>query len=54
MILGYCDACEKEVEVIIQDEGIGPYEYWGAVGNDSQIIAVCTECDEEVEMPEAP
>ena len=45
----YCKHCEKDVDVYSEDFGIGPYEFWGSKGYDSQIGFFCSECDEEIE-----
>jgi hypothetical protein len=42
-----CDNCEDLFEEPIKiDEGIGKYEYWGAIGNDVQIVDVSPCCHE--------
>ena len=35
-----------QVEAKWEDYGIGWYEYWGHKGFDSQMVAVCPECEE--------
>ena len=47
-IQGYCKECGKYVTSITQDVGIGPYEFWGARGNDIQLIEVSPCCESEV------
>ena len=32
-----CSACEEICEIDFVDNGIGPYEYWGAPGRHTQI-----------------
>lgn len=49
--LDECPHCyAKDAEVIVEDVGIGSYEFWGAKGNDIQIITYCAECGEEVNI----
>lgn len=42
-----CADCKEECSVIWEDQGIGPYEYWGAKYCDSHFVAVtdCCGCD---------
>lgn len=53
-----CACCEElflEEDLITVDIGIGPYEYWGAKGNDVRLVEAspCCEADyEEVEDAE--
>jgi endogenous inhibitor of DNA gyrase (YacG/DUF329 family) len=46
---GYCPTCEKNVETITIDEGIGWYEYGGVRGYHKDIQEVCPECWGQVE-----
>jgi len=48
-----CPHCHKDVEGTWIDEGIGPYEYWGAKGNDTHMHFVCEECDGELESEQS-
>lgn len=44
----HCEHCGKSVYVIIEDWGVGPYEYCGAQGVDIQNVPVCEECGNEI------
>jgi len=44
-MLGICTNCKEHCEVNIVNNGIGPYEYWGAKGNDVQLEATSNCCD---------
>jgi len=44
-----CSYCKKECIVVGQDEGIGPYEFWGFKGNHVDIVPVSDCCKESVE-----
>lgn len=46
---GYCKHCQEEVEVHLQDFGLGRYEYWGATVVDHEWVTVCHQCGEEME-----
>jgi hypothetical protein len=48
-----CPHCHAEVEGKWVNEGIGPYEYWGAKGNDVQMDFVCEECDGQLESEQS-
>lgn len=39
-----CAACGQPAEVIEEDQGIGPYEFWGACGVDTRIVEVTSCC----------
>ena len=39
----YLEDIEIEADVRYEDHGIGSYEYWGAKGNDSQMVWVCQD-----------
>lgn len=39
-----CSDCQQPCECRIIDEGIGSYEYWGAVGHDSRPTLVSSCC----------
>ena len=43
-----CADCKEECKVVLEDFGIGPYEYWGAKGthHDYQAVSDCCECGE--------
>jgi transcription elongation factor Elf1 len=45
----FCNECGQEVEVEIEDFGIGPYEFWGARGTHKDERAVCSICGEIIE-----
>lgn len=42
-----CNCCGETCYLTKIDNGIGPYEFWGAKGNDSQIeiVSCCCEAD---------
>lgn len=42
---GICESCGNPCGVGIVDYGIGPYEFWGAPGFDSQPAAVSDCCE---------
>jgi len=44
-VTGICDSCGEECSSICVDQGIGPYEYWGAKGchHDYQNVSPCCE-----------
>lgn len=46
-----CPHCGKEACGKAEDVGIGPYEFWGAIHNDSQMIITCEHCGEELDEP---
>lgn len=46
----WCKNCEKDVDPVPEDGGIGPYEFWGAKGFDSHMAMVCPECEEILEL----
>jgi len=50
----YCACCLKECNVVTVDEGIGQYEYWGALGVDIRLVDVSDCCEAELldELPE--
>ena len=41
----YCAECHKTVTVVVDDVGIGPYEFHGAPGFDSNKVLMCRECE---------
>lgn len=43
---GICESCEKECMCKIVNDGIGPYEYWGAKCYDEKLIVVSNCCGE--------
>lgn len=46
--LYYCNQCQSfQPYVNAEDQGIGTYEYWGAVGVDKNVVLTCPECDSE-------
>lgn len=51
-VSGFCSACGEECTSVTIDEGIGAYEYWGAPGNDVQLVEVSPCCEAEVEEEE--
>ena len=48
MIPGICEACGEACEAKIEDQGIGPYEFWGQPGNDVRLVAVSSCCEDDV------
>lgn len=44
---GFCTDCGKECRIILIDEGIGSYEYWGQKGvhHDYRRASYCCEAD---------
>lgn len=49
-----CPACKEMAEAIIVDNGIGPYEFWGAKGFDShpEVVSECCEAHLEIDCAE--
>lgn len=44
-----CPSCGAEdVQGEPEDVGIGPFEFWGMKGHDSQTIYLCPKCGEEL------
>lgn len=43
-----CSECREECLETTVDEGIGPFEFWGAKGNDSQIVVVSDCCEARI------
>jgi len=48
--VGFCHECRDIVDILVEDVGIGSYEFWGARGYDSRMIAVCSECGADVSV----
>lgn len=44
----YCGVCGKECSSHWEDDGIGPYEFWGQKGNQSVTVLVSDCCDGDV------
>jgi|WetSurSiteA1Bulk_404760.scaffolds.fasta_scaffold152585_1 hypothetical protein len=44
-----CTECGIEVDVMLEDFGIGPYEFWGAKGTHKDIRPICSICGEIIE-----
>lgn len=42
-----CNECGEMCQPTAVDDGIGPYEFWGAKGNDSNISVVSDCCHAE-------
>lgn len=44
---GICTECGQQATGKVMDFGIGPYEFWGAPGNDVQLalVSICCEAD---------
>lgn len=42
----YCKECGSH-EFGVEDQGIGPHEFWGAPANDVQLVLYCKECDSD-------
>lgn len=47
-IHGWCEACGSECTSVTQDDGIGPYEYFGARGTHHDYVEVSPCCQAEV------
>ena len=45
---GVCNSCGEECTAVTVDFGIGPYECWGARGNDVQLEEVSPCCEDDV------
>lgn len=45
-----CPNCNREVEPLPQDQGIGPYEFWGQRGVDRRMVLLCPKCEEELDL----
>lgn len=43
----FCLCCQEECDLIVSDEGIGEYEYWGATGCDVQLVLSSSCCQDE-------
>jgi hypothetical protein len=43
--MDHCENCEKDVEGVWIDFGIGGYEYWGYRGFHTDLQYVCPECE---------
>ena len=41
----FCTGCNCWTELTYTDVGIGPYEFWGMPGNDTQIVLVTKCCE---------
>ena len=46
---GYCPVCGQQCAVLIEDNGIGAYEYWGAKGTHHDYQAVSACCGEVID-----
>ena len=46
----FCPDCKESCEPIVVDNGIGPYEFWGARGFHSQIEVVSNCCEAPLEL----
>lgn len=44
MRYGWCCACERNVDIVEEDHGIGAYEYWGSSGVHHDWQDTCQEC----------
>lgn len=44
---GHCNKCREDKDIIGEDVGIGPFEFWGAKGIDVRYIYYCSECGSE-------
>jgi hypothetical protein len=40
-----CKECNQPCQIASVDYGIGPYEYWGSIGYDTQIVTVSSCCE---------
>lgn len=45
----WCNECEDYVEVEVEDQGIGAYEFWGQKAVDTRKVLVCKECGAPVD-----
>lgn len=45
---GWCEACGEECRPVIEDHGIGPYEFWGDRGVDRRLVEVSPCCGASV------
>jgi hypothetical protein len=45
---GICSDCGIQCESVTEDQGIGPYEYWGSREVDVQLVEVSPCCGAEV------
>lgn len=43
-----CSNCFHNCGVVVEDQGIGPYEFWGSKGVHHEYVAVSSCCKEEV------
>lgn len=48
-----CPNCDEKCDGEWIDEGVGEYEYWGAKGNDVQMVFVCEHCGEALETTQS-
>jgi hypothetical protein len=46
---GYCPKCKERVSAPLEDHGIGPYEVHGYKGVHHAWMAICPQCDTELE-----
>lgn len=44
----YCACCGRETTIILEDVGIGSFEFWGRKGNDSVLVPVSKCCGDTV------
>ena len=47
-----CPECEMECEGYYEDFGIGPYEFWGRKGFDSDVRFISDCCQGELPAPD--
>ena len=45
-----CPDCHEMCEAIVVDNGIGPYEFWGAKGWDSKLEVVSNCCEAQLDI----
>lgn len=45
---GICNECGIECDSVVEDHGIGPYEFWGSRGNHHDYVEVSPCCSAEV------
>ena len=45
---GVCEACGEKCTSVTQDDGIGPFEYWGSKGVHHEYVEVSPCCQAEV------
>lgn len=44
----FCDECKEHCSPKVEDDGIGPYEFWGAKGTDHDYVLRSNCCEASV------